>query len=525
MSGFAGNHALACWQPLDRPPGQANAAVASRYIGAITSPTAHGPTAGTWQLGDWCINTNGTIGVCTVAGTPGTWVAMYSDGNPPETLLQTETTAPATPASGTGVQYVKSSDSKQYFKSDTGIEYLLSHSVETYILGDNRATLTTGAGLMQVPIEGAYLLESVAARVSTAPTGATLIVDVNKNGTTIYGTQSARPTIAISGNLATVGAATVTTFAANDYLTRGHRPDRLHRGRWLPDRGGAAAQDRLMAAVTAITGTVSTANVNSYAATAFTPTAGHLLVVWVIFTASVDAAPTLTSNANGLTFTVFRRNLADTSLNLIVGFVGDQLVPGSPASTILTANVPTDPATGCVIGPLTVSGMTRTGLSAIRQSAGTDNNLAAAGTPSLSFAAAALTANPVVGVVTNNTNPSGITPPAVVHRAARTGHHLRPGDWLRDRHPRLRPHLGHRHLGVHLPEPWQRDDRRTGHQRRRRHRVHRLGRPENLGDPMAVLKYYDSVPAPTRRSMSGPAGSSGRSRLGRRVPAAGLAAV
>lgn len=59
----------------------------------------------------------------------------------------------------------------------------------------------------------------VHARVATAPTGATLLVDVNKNGTTIYGTQANRPTVAISGFTATVGENSVIEVAEDDIIT------------------------------------------------------------------------------------------------------------------------------------------------------------------------------------------------------------------------------------------------------------------------------------------------------------------
>jgi len=64
-----------------------------------------------------------------------------------------------------------------------------------------------------------FVLEEVYAEVKTAPTGASLIFDVNKNGTTVFGTQSNRPTIAASGTTATSGAPSVTTFAKNDAVT------------------------------------------------------------------------------------------------------------------------------------------------------------------------------------------------------------------------------------------------------------------------------------------------------------------
>ena len=53
--------------------------------------------------------------------------------------------------------------------------------------------------------------------VDTVPTGAILIVDVMKNGTTIYA--STKPQFAISATGLTAGVLTVTTFAVNDRIT------------------------------------------------------------------------------------------------------------------------------------------------------------------------------------------------------------------------------------------------------------------------------------------------------------------
>lgn len=60
---------------------------------------------------------------------------------------------------------------------------------------------------------------STRASVTTVPTGAAIIVDVNKDGTTIFTTQASRPTIAISGNTAQGAAPDVTTIANGSYLT------------------------------------------------------------------------------------------------------------------------------------------------------------------------------------------------------------------------------------------------------------------------------------------------------------------
>lgn len=62
-------------------------------------------------------------------------------------------------------------------------------------------------------------INSVRASVGTAPTGAAVLVDVDVDGTTIYGTQANRPTIAVSTNTDVAGAASTTTIAAGHYLT------------------------------------------------------------------------------------------------------------------------------------------------------------------------------------------------------------------------------------------------------------------------------------------------------------------
>lgn len=82
-------------------------------------------------------------------------------------------------------------------------------------------TLATGTGTFRWYNDSGSTLTigSVRASVGTAPTGASLIVDVNVNGTTIYSTQANRPSIAASGNTATGGSKSTTTIANASYLT------------------------------------------------------------------------------------------------------------------------------------------------------------------------------------------------------------------------------------------------------------------------------------------------------------------
>jgi len=53
--------------------GLTGAAAVTRFVGATASGA---PTSGTFAIGDWIVDQSGTIWICTVAGTQGTWVAL-----------------------------------------------------------------------------------------------------------------------------------------------------------------------------------------------------------------------------------------------------------------------------------------------------------------------------------------------------------------------------------------------------------------------------------------------------------------
>lgn len=80
-------------------------------------------------------------------------------------------------------------------------------------------TLTTGAGTMRWYFTGNVTITNVIASVGTAPTGASLIFDVNKNGTTIFSTQANRPTITANAFSDLSSTPNTTTFASGDYIT------------------------------------------------------------------------------------------------------------------------------------------------------------------------------------------------------------------------------------------------------------------------------------------------------------------
>jgi len=79
---------------------------------------------------------------------------------------------------------------------------------------------TVSAGTFRLPIDGTYAIVGTRLMLGTAPTGSSFILDVNKNGTTIYTTQGNRPTIVAAANAGGPGSTPdVTTLAAGDYLT------------------------------------------------------------------------------------------------------------------------------------------------------------------------------------------------------------------------------------------------------------------------------------------------------------------
>lgn len=84
-----------------------------------------------------------------------------------------------------------------------------------FISGAQTAAALKAAALIGI----AGTIVDVRARILTAPVGSALIVDVNKNGTTIFTTQGNRPTIADGATASSTTAPDVTAVAAGDYLS------------------------------------------------------------------------------------------------------------------------------------------------------------------------------------------------------------------------------------------------------------------------------------------------------------------
>jgi hypothetical protein len=142
---------------------------------------------------------------------------------------------------------------------------------------------------------------------------------------------------------------------------------------------------------------------------AFTPALNDLLVVFVQAAATTQATAALTSSlGGGFTFTQFTSVFYSGATHALYGFVANQLVSSATSQTV-AFDTSSDPATGTIIFVFRVSGITRTGLDAILQS-DTDTG-ASSTTPGIDFPSSALTGNPTLVAMANQSNTAGVTPP------------------------------------------------------------------------------------------------------------------
>lgn len=183
-----------------------------------------------------------------------------------------------------------------------------------------------------------------------------------------------------------------------------------------------------MAAVTHGIQTASTLNVTSYAAGTFTPAASDLLVGMVAATDTV-AAGTMTSTGNTAAWTKITTALFQSSAGTCYLFVQNALTTAT--ATVVTFDCTGDAATGAIIAVARISGMTRTGASAVRQSAVLSNLAVALGNPisSPTLAAAALTGNPTIefaGTLYGGGSPETFNPPTNWTEGVADGSYLTP---------------------------------------------------------------------------------------------------
>lgn len=94
---------------------------------------------------------------------------------------------------------------------------------QIYVFNAGTGNISAAANFGGIRIKNTFgtdlTITDVRAIIGTAPTGATAIMDVNIDGTTIFTTQGNRPTIAISGTTSTTTAPDVTSWPVGGVLT------------------------------------------------------------------------------------------------------------------------------------------------------------------------------------------------------------------------------------------------------------------------------------------------------------------
>lgn len=160
------------------------------------------------------------------------------------------------------------------------------------------------------------------------------------------------------------------------------------------------------------TGVASGTDATTYTTGLTATTADALIVAFVYATGQLQATPTFASGS--FTFSLLRRDGGTHSMYV---FVSNSLDDGvSKAFTFTT----TANSTGCAYDVFSVTGMTRTGTSAIRQS--NSSAVAASNTANTSFPSAPLTSNACMVAVANATNPinsNQCTPTGWTNRVAK----------------------------------------------------------------------------------------------------------
>jgi hypothetical protein len=135
-----------------------------------------------------------------------------------------------------------------------------------------------------------------------------------------------------------------------------------------------------------------------------TPAVGDLIIIITAHSGNTSAATPTDNNSSG-TYTKITSATGQSSADTLSVFVRNSLI-GAANSTVFSHAPGT--STGGGLAVIKVTGMSRSGASAILQSA-IQNNQASGGTPAPVFGSAAQTTNAVISAVMNVTNPAGVS--------------------------------------------------------------------------------------------------------------------
>lgn len=137
-----------------------------------------------------------------------------------------------------------------------------------------------------------------------------------------------------------------------------------------------------------------------------TPAVGDLIVLICCNTGKATTTSPTDNNADGLgTYTLITSALKSSSADILEIYVRDALI-GSATSTTFTQAPGTTTGGGIVV--YKVTGMTKYGSTAIKQTAAKQDNQSANTTPAPTFGAGVTSPNPVIAAVLNTTNSTSV---------------------------------------------------------------------------------------------------------------------
>lgn len=197
---FNGRAFFALQPSVNQPPPPT--ATSNSYWSLMADMGVQGPTGPTGPTGP-----EGPQGVQGIQGVKGDTGATGPQGPP----------GAGVPAGGAAGQLIKKNSGTE---GDTSWANFPEVPVAVF---SRSGILSVGAGQLQQAVRGAWTITAVRASVWVAPAGASIIIDVHRGaagatGTTIFTTQTNRPTIAAAAFTGITVAPEVSALADGDHL-------------------------------------------------------------------------------------------------------------------------------------------------------------------------------------------------------------------------------------------------------------------------------------------------------------------
>ncbi|MEU8272606.1 hypothetical protein AB0B89_36335 [Sphaerisporangium sp. NPDC049002] len=122
--------------------------------------------------------------------------------------------SPANPAAGTTSVFARTGD-RLYYRTATGVERQVEPGILFVFSRAGTLAVSVGTFRLYNDTGETLTLKAVRTSVGVAPAGASVLVDINVDGATVFSTQSNRPAIA-AGNFTSGAVRTMNTISIAD---------------------------------------------------------------------------------------------------------------------------------------------------------------------------------------------------------------------------------------------------------------------------------------------------------------------